>query len=303
MTKSRTPTLVFDVFVPDEALAELVVAEAWELGVEGIEERPDDKRLVLYCAAPQAAALRDGLSAIFGERIRLGDASTVEDVDWSEAWKEGLGPLRVAPRIVVRPSFAPLEEGFASATDLVLTIDPGQAFGTGGHASTTLCLEWIDALIGPGRRFAYGPRVLDVGTGTGILALAALGLGASSAVGHDLDPIAAVEARRAADANGLAAKLRLFTGGIEALAPGRFDLTVANLLKREVLPIAEPVAASIVDEGALVLSGLLAADLDEVVAAFEGFGLSLVETRETLDATGDHWISPLMRPRRPGSSR
>jgi len=172
----------------------------------------------------------------------------------------------------------------------VLRVDPGQAFGTGGHASTRLVLEWIAALAEVG---ALGAHVLDVGTGSGVIALAAVALGSESALGFDLDPLAEPEARKWAAYNGLADRTRFFTGPIEAALGGRsFDLVLCNLLKREVLPIAPAVAAAVGRAGRLVLSGLLEADAAEIATAFEREGLVEEGRRVHEDANGDRWISP-----------
>jgi ribosomal protein L11 methyltransferase len=194
----------------------------------------------------------------------------------------------ISPRLLVRPSFAPAPAGF---TGRELVIDPGQAFGTGGHASTRLALEAIAAL--PAAELA-GARVLDVGCGSGVLALAALALGAERALGCDLDPLATAAAREAARANGFGARLALFTGSLEALGPraaGVFHLVVANLLRRELEPLLGAIAQAVRPGGLVILSGLLARERGRVEAALAALGLAAGGAHTLTDATGDAWLA------------
>jgi len=288
----------FEVRVPGDELAERVMAEAWEAGAAGIEERAAEAEqgggaiLIVYHAASDAEAVRAALRPFEREGVALGPGEPVETVDWSEAWKEGLEAIEISERLVVRPSFV-AHDGPPGQCELI--VDPGQAFGTGGHASTLLALEWIDALLAPPADPDPLARVLDVGTGTGVLAMAALTLGSREAVGFDLDPLAAPEARLWAERNSLSGRLRLFTGPIEALAGAPFDWAVANLLRREVLPIAPQIAAALRPGAVVVLSGLLDSDRAEIHSAFGRCGLEPVDERERVDDNGDCWISPLLR--------
>jgi len=271
----------------DAALAERAMAEAWSAGAAGIEER-EEGRLIVYVPADEATAVHDALAELVAEGLSLGHAESVEEIDWSERWKQGLGPLEISERLLIRPSFV---SHHPAPGQRELVIATGQAFGTGGHASTRLALESVDRLLAEPSAAARGWRVLDVGTGTGVLALAALLLGARSAIGFDLDPVAVREARVWSHRNGLAARLQLFAGPAAALGEVGFDLIVANLLRREILPLASEVAEHLAPEGTLVLSGLLASDRDEVVATFAAHGLVVVGAGGLRDATGDEWIS------------
>jgi ribosomal protein L11 methyltransferase len=219
----------------------------------------------------------------------VGGAHPVPDDDWSEAWKRGLRAIEVSPRLVVRPSFV---EYRAAPGQVELVIDPGQAFGTGGHASTLLALEWID-LLAP--TLPHGAMVLDVGTGTGVLALAAIRLAKAGTVAFDLDPLAAPAALANALDNGVSSGLHLFVGGLDAIGAVEFDLVVANLLKTEMLPLARGIAVRTRPGGCTVLSGLLAQDVEEVSRAFTAAGFAAAGSRTSVDATGDRWTALLMR--------
>jgi ribosomal protein L11 methyltransferase len=273
----------------DGAGAERAAAEAFEAGAAGLEEREERgvAILLLYVPAARAGAVRQVLATAPGQAWVIGEPEAVPETDWGEAWKRGLRPVEISPRLRVRPSFveaAPLP----GAAELV--IDPGQAFGTGGHVSTRLALEWIDALAA---QLTGRTRVLDVGSGTGVLALAALRLGAGRAVALDLDPLAARATSVNAAANGLAAQLAVFRGSLDALVAGRFQLVLANLLRTELLPIL-PAIAERTDPGAhAVFSGLLAGEQGEVTRALEAAGLGVTASRERRDASGERWTALL----------
>jgi ribosomal protein L11 methyltransferase len=283
------------VWARDGELAERAAAEAFAAGASGIEERsgegrPGGTELLVYAPAAAAAAVARGLARLADEApsgaLRVSPAEPAPDEDWSVRWRAGLRIVRISPRLAVRPPFLP-DEGEPPA----LVIDPGQAFGTGGHASTRLALAGLDAL----GEMLRGARVLDAGTGSGVLALAALALGARSAVGFDLDPVAVREARSNAERNGFAARLRLFAGGIDALRAPPFDVVVANLLRSELLPILPGLASALRERGAAVFAGLLASEQAEVEAALARAGLSIERAQREEDPTGDLWLGLVTR--------
>jgi ribosomal protein L11 methyltransferase len=266
------------------AVAEQAVAEAHALGAAGLEEGgpPETPALVVYAPAAAAQTLRDGLAEALGEGARVGPAEAVPARDWSVAWKEGLGPIVISARLALRPPFA---EHAPAAGQAVLVVEPGQAFGTGHHASTRLALALLDEALVE----RPGASVLDVGTGSGVLALAAAALGAAAAVGFDLDAVAVAEARRNLRANPGSAGVDLFVGGVEALAAERFDVVAANLLRSELVPILGALVAHLAEGGTLVLSGLLAADLPRLAPELERHGLTIAATRREGEG-GDDWL-------------
>ncbi len=273
----------------DVATAELVSAVAFEAGVAGIEEREaeDIITLLLYTPAAAADAVRNAVVTIAPD-AEFGATEAIVETDWSEQWKAGLEAAAISPRLLVRPSFvdARLEPGQRE-----LIIDPGQAFGTGGHPSTHLALEWIDA-VAP--ELEAGWRVLDVGTGTGVLSLAALHFGASGAVAFDLDPLAIEATRENAQSNALLDGLALFIGSLDALAPVEFDLVAANLLRTELLPLIDGIAERLRAGGRAVFSGLRREECDRVLSRAAGSGLALLGERNMPDANGDVWSALLM---------
>ncbi|MEE8165731.1 MAG: 50S ribosomal protein L11 methyltransferase, partial [Myxococcota bacterium] len=195
---------------------ERLLAEAFEAGAAGAEEFEAEGRYraCVYAASGKVESILSALRAVASSDSVIGESELVPAVDWIEAWKQGLEALRISSRLVLRPPFIEVE---LEPGQRQVVIEPAQAFGSGGHASTRLCLEWIDGLYARASdRGRYG-RVLDVGTGNGVLALAALVLGAESALGFDLDPIAIRAARSSARDNGLVDRVGFFVGPIEAL--------------------------------------------------------------------------------------
>ena len=258
-----------------EAEAERLVAELSSLGTLGVEERGDE--LIAYFAADAevGAALR--ALADPARHVRVSGPELVPETDWEAEWRRGLAPRRIAG-LWVRPSFC------APAGEPELVIDPQQAFGSGEHATTRLALELV---LGELRA---GDTLLDVGTGSGILALAALRFGARRALGFDTDPVAILNAAENRARNAL--PLQLFCGGIEAIDhEERFDVCVANLLVHELLPCLDALAAR--TRRALVLSGALEREWPKVAAhpALADFRVARALSEAQ---SGDTWCAHLL---------
>jgi ribosomal protein L11 methyltransferase len=185
------------------------------------------------------------------------ECGTVADQDWVRATQAQFAPIRITGRLWVVPSWCAPPDADA----INLTLDPGLAFGTGSHPTTRLCLAWLAASI------SGGEHVLDYGCGSGILAIAALKLGAAEAVGVDVDPQAIVAGRANALRNGVAASFAL-PDALAGSAPGAFDVVVANILANPLVMLAPALAARVRDGGRIVLSGVLAAQADAVCGAY-----------------------------------
>lgn len=194
----------------------------------------------------------------------------IHDQDWTAGWKETIPVLHLGERVVIKPSW----RAYTPAPgEVVLEMDPGLAFGTGLHPTTQLCLLAVEAWVTPGM------HVLDVGAGTGILALAAAKLGAAEVLAVDTDPNAVEVARRNAHANAVTAQVQLRHGSLEAVE-GQFDLVLANILAPVIVSLAEGLAAHLRTGGILVTSGILVEQVDEVRAALEAHGLRVIETQQ-----------------------
>jgi len=199
--------------------------------------------------------------------------STVCSEDWSTSWKVNFKPLRVGRRLMIVPTW---EEAPLNPDDIVLRLDPGMAFGTGGHETTRLCLELLETIM-DGMPTLLTPSVLDLGTGSGILAMAAVRLGAGRVCAVDIDPQAIEVARENLAINDLDNQVECSTTPLEKLK-GAFDVILANILAEELVRLAPQLIERLAAGGMLVLSGILA-EKEELVRT--GFSFNELKYRET----------------------
>jgi ribosomal protein L11 methyltransferase len=290
MASSTTHETFRQITVPaaDAEQAGRLAAEAYAAGATGLEEREcaDGITLILYAPTAAAEAVRDAVAEA-APGIRIEPPAEVPETRWSEKWKAGLTATIISPRLLIRPPFVSVALLPGQAE---IAIDPGQAFGIGGHPSTHLALDWIDELA---PTLKSGDRILDVGTGTGVLSLAAAKLGPADLFAFDTDLLATAAARENARSNGLDARLRLFTGGLEAIGDFAFDLVVANLLKTEMLPLFAAISERVRAGGHAVFSGLLEVERESVREALRAAGLRECGVRSRADANGDFWSALL----------
>lgn len=184
--------------------------------------------------------------------------------DWNAKWAASVQPIRIGRRIGIRPSWAAME---MPENGIELIIDPKQAFGTGHHATTQLILEWLEEVT-----WDPGMRVLDVGTGSGILAMAALRLGAASALGIDVDATALECASEYAETNKFKEELNFMCCPPEALPPQSFDIILANLDRKTILQVYVEISDFRGHGTQLIVSGLLEEDESEIVQRLEEQG-------------------------------
>lgn len=262
MTEPRYPYVHVDVSSDD---AELVSSELFDWGALGLEERDASTLLrpveagvavTLVASFPDEASA-EAAAAHFARSYSARVEHVVGDA-WREGWRAYFKPLRVGSRLVVRPSW----EAFAAGPDdLVLTLDPGQAFGTGTHETTQLLLAQLETYV------ERGMRVLDVGTGSGILGVASLLLGAREVVAIDVDPLAVDAARENAEHNGVGAQLHASLTPLSEITE-TFPLVLANIEARVLLPQADVLMQRVAKGGVLMLSGLLLHDAEPIRAAY-----------------------------------
>ncbi len=195
--------------------------------------------------------------------------------NWAEAWKADYAPMRIGERLLIVPSWCEAE---SQPGDLVITLDPGMAFGTGLHPSTRLCLVALEGLV------ADGTSVLDVGTGSGVLAIAAARCGAASVMACDTDPTAVAVAQENAQLNGV--EVTITAGSVDEVPPGRFDVVVANILAGVITRLAPHLADRLAASGTLIVSGILNEQADDVALGLEAAGLAV--TGRTIE--GD-WVA------------
>lgn len=217
----------------------------------------------------------------------------INEEDWSTAWKQFYKPLRVGKRVVLKPSWEDFE---ANDDDVVVELDPGMAFGTGLHPSTRLCVAALEELVQPGN------RVLDVGTGSGVLSIVAAKLGATPILGTDIDALAVQVAAENASRNEIAVGTEhgyvVRHESVPAGRAGQFDVVVANILAEilvklfdseyDNVPLAEPLAT----DGVLILAGILEGRAALVEDAASRHGLAIVDRKQEGD-----WVALIARRR------
>lgn len=273
----------------EDPLRDLLGEGLLALGGLSVSERGDE--LITYLPAPEDPDAYLVEAERFLKEWLLDDHPPEltwwwqEDEDWSREWKKGLTARVVTPRIVTRPSWVEYEP---EPGQIVIDIDPQMAFGTGEHATTRGCLRLLDAQV------REGDRVLDVGSGSAILSVAAARLGAGEVIAVEYDADANINARENLERNGVVGRVRL----IEAMADaplleslGRFDLVVANILSGVIRPLLPAFREALGPGGRLIVSGIMQQEADEVVAAAAAAGFRLAsEDRE------EEWWSALLLP-------
>ena len=264
---------------------ELAQLRLWELGADGLEER-DETTLLRESAPGQVvviAAFSDEAAAQYAlKELREEYAAEIIYVaseDWATEWRRGFSAQRIGKRLLLHPSWEPAQ---SEPGDVVLTIDPENAFGSGDHETTRLVLQMLE------QRVAGGERVLDVGCGSGVLSIAAVRLGAAAAVAVDIDEDALVVARRNAEINGVASRIETSARPLQDI-DGAYDIVLANIETRVLIHMPNELQARIAPGGILVLSGILRGERDELLAAYAPMRLE-----ECLE--DGEWCACLLRP-------
>lgn len=242
------------------------------------EPGPDHVRAFFESASDRDRALAAVVSA-HGDRVRA-RAVSVSDEDWAARSQAGLTAVRVG-RVVVAPPWSPPTA--VGPDDVIVTIRPALGFGTGHHPSTRLALRGLQQADLTGR------HVLDLGTGSGVLAIAAVKLGARRATGVDRDPDALASARRSVDANRVAAEVVLRRQAVADVEPASASVVVANLTGAALIRLAPIVAALVEPGGPLVLSGILDHEEAAVAHAYRG------HARPAWRAAEDEWVGMTLR--------
>lgn len=200
-------------------------------------------------------------------RLALSFADVNEE-DWSTAWKKYYHPTKIGERLVIVPCW---EEYKTAPNEVRVTLDPGMAFGTGTHETTRLCMRLLDKTVKPEN------TVLDIGTGSGILAITALLLGAKSAVGVDIDSVAVRVAQENADLNGVGDKITLLCGDLTEQVSGTYDIICANIVADVILRLSSVVTQFMHKDSVLLVSGIIEERCEEIKQALTKQGLAVHE--------------------------
>ena len=278
--------------VPSADQAPLVAEGLLALGGAAVEESGDTLTTYLLPPDDPEAFVAEACERM-AEWLLPGDALPElswrwqENEDWARKWKEGLRPRRITGRLVVKPTWT---EWDAADWEVVVDIDPQMAFGTGEHATTRGCLRLLDDALRP------GDRVLDVGSGSAILAIAAAKLGSPEVVAVEYDPDANLNARENLERNGVEERVRI----VEAMADpsllaglGRFDVVIANILSSVIRPLLPAFRDALGGsaEGRLIVSGILRDEHGSVVRDAEAAGFRVARVDEE-----EEWWSALLVP-------
>jgi ribosomal protein L11 methyltransferase len=210
------------------------------------------------------------------ESFRI-EKEILEDQNWNKLWENSREVIRVSDRIVIKPSF---KDYSAKENEIVLTIDPKMSFGTGEHQTTKLVLRLLEKIVKPGM------KVLDVGSGTGILAITAIKLRAEKAVAVDFDEICLENCQENCIINNVENSVEILTGEIDDVKEKDFDLIIANIQKNVLINIAEKIKMKLKIDGLVVLSGLLESDKDEIEKKYHSLGFTTKQFEQN-----DEWIA------------
>jgi len=261
-------------FEPDQDLSPFVDI----YGEYGIENTLEEGAFLTGClvdvdgSAARIQELTDALTQAGALEVITRDL--VED-NWEIAWRQFFKPRRIGKRFVVRPTW---EEFESSPDDLVIVLDPGQAFGTGDHPTTRLCLELMETIS------IEGSKVVDIGCGSGILSVGACLLGARKVLAIDIDPIAVEVAKENRELNGV--EFEAYAGeGLNGLK-GDWDVAISNIISATLVRIANDVRDVLLDGGRWVVSGVIVDNWPDVRMAAEKAGFEFVEKREE-----DGWVA------------
>lgn len=276
-------TVPYGIYIEDYSDLEqsaLEIAHIDLIDEELIKKDRSESKIHIYIsecdnAAESIAFLKERLAAVqIPARV---ESIGVEDSDWNENWKKYFKAFEVGERLAVVPSWEKYQN---TADRTVLQIDPGAAFGTGTHATTSLCLGLLD------RTASSGKKVLDIGCGSGILAIAGVLLGADSAVGVDIDAQSVKTARENAEINAVTDKTEFLVGDLAEKVSGRYEIVCANIVADIIMRLFDNVADFMTDDGILIVSGIIDLRADEVKRSATEHGFTIAE-----ELVRDNWCA------------
>ena len=280
-------TVPYGIYIEDYSDLE---QNAWDIAhIDLIDEEltaKDRKSSIIHIyisecdnAAESLEFLKERLAA---EKIPFEAGSAgVDDSDWNENWKKYFHTIEIGEKLAVVPSW---EEYSNPDNRTVLSIDPGAAFGTGTHATTSLCLSVLD------KEVSQGARVLDIGTGSGILAIASVLLGAESAVGVDIDAQSVKTAKENAEINGISGKTEFIVGDLADKVSGKYNIVCANIVADVIIRLLPDVGGFMTEDGILIISGIIDIRKDDVLAAVAENGFTVVN-----EAYKENWCAFVLK--------
>jgi ribosomal protein L11 methyltransferase len=260
--------------------AEILSGILWEFNITGINEDVNCLKVFSDDLTLSPEELKTGLQKLKDEKLIRNftiEENILEQRNWNEEWEQSINVIEVSDKIVIKPTFRDYNE---KPGQIVLTIDPKMSFGTGEHQTTKLILTLLEKYT------SHGAQILDLGSGTGVLAICALKLGAAHAIAIDIDEWCLDNAIENSELNKVRDLIDIRQGEIKDISESEFDLILANIQKNILLEIASEIFSRVKTGGTVILSGLLTEDEDDIKAAYSGLGLRFIETK-----TLDPWIA------------
>ncbi|MFA6540564.1 MAG: 50S ribosomal protein L11 methyltransferase [Bacteroidota bacterium] len=251
---------------PDEYIREVLPGVISDLGFDGFVE--DERGVHGYIKKElwmetMETAIREMTDQLHLPQIDIIGITEIQNQNWNQEWEKSIQPITISERIIVTPSWHPLED----PSKIILTIDPKMTFGTGYHETTRLVIRLMEEYI------AANDFVLDVGTGTGILAITSIKLGAAKAIGVDIDEWSFDNGNENTKRNNVDAKVSIRIGSLESVPETAFDIVLANIVRNTILELLDSMVLKLRAGGKILLSGLLAKDREPIETALHKRGL------------------------------
>jgi ribosomal protein L11 methyltransferase len=265
--------------------AEIISGLLWQFDISGLIE--EDDHIKIFTSEDSNISpeeIENSLDKLKADNIissfRI-EKELLEDKNWNQLWEDSREVIRVSERIVIKPSFKNYQAG---ENEIVLTIDPKMSFGTGEHQSTKLVLRLLEKYV------KKGINVLDVGSGTGILSIAAIKLGAENAIAIDVDETCFDNCKENCSVNKVYESIKVLTGEIKDVNEKQFDLILANIQKNVLIEIADEIKMRTRKGGIVILSGLLKEDEESVSEYYVETGFQFLEK-----SVQDEWIALVLQ--------
>ncbi|MCH7516568.1 MAG: 50S ribosomal protein L11 methyltransferase [Bacteroidetes bacterium] len=263
-------------FLPD-----ILSGLLWELEITGVTENDD---VVIAFATEGSPVNEEMIKGLLNKLVAQNvieefsvTREILEEKNWNELWEKSREVIRISERIVIKPTF---KEYDSKENEIVITLDPKMSFGTGEHESTKLALRLMEKYV------KGNEKVLDVGSGTGILSIASIKLGTAHAVAVDNDPWCYQNGTENCALNDVAGRIKVIEGEISIIPEEDFDLVLANIQKNILLSISEKIKAKLKKNGIIILSGLLLKDETEIINHYQLIGFKFKEKKVM-----DDWIA------------
>ena len=250
----------------DEAIAQRIGDDVKVTGYYEVDEKLRDRIMHIEAALARLKGLDLGMDL---GKLEIRTHSVAEE-DWTQSWKKAFKPFRLGATMVIKPSWETVE---TRPGDHVIEIDPGMAFGTGTHETTGMCVELVEKYVKP------GDSVIDIGTGTGILAIAAAHMGAGHVLATDLDSVAVRVAAENVRINGFEGRIETRCGDLLDVVQERADVVIANIIADVIIGLAAPVKPHVADGGVFICSGIAVNRLEDVLSALRAAGYEVLDTR------------------------